>query len=153
MPVRLTLDEAAYTDQMIANLAGNARRGAMPRWVMLAVSLLMLGFAGCFLAIHFWVTTSEAPTFFDWEEQADARMVKLYVDFAANRCNAATTSLVIAFSLVMVAAQNLATTLLGLRRHLRDGLTAKLLRAFLEKEGVEIVEHPSDGNGELGKAP
>ena len=80
-------------------------------------------------------------------------MVKLYVDFAANRCNAATTSLVIAFSLVMVAAQNLATTLLGWRRHLRDGLTEKLLRAFLEKEGVEIVEHPSDGNGELGKAP
>ncbi|MBM4034322.1 MAG: hypothetical protein FJ291_21465 [Planctomycetes bacterium] len=151
MPLQLTLEEHDTAQRLIANL-GASVKWKWYRWV--GVSLALLPFAVSVYCFSFLVESermlAREPIGLIPGGHGDvmAESLRQYVDFRARLALCQMSLLFCATVNALVGIQVLVGVLVNWRRHLRDSLLAKLLRAALEREGAELVDeagHRPDG--------
>ena len=144
MPLQLTRAEHDTAQRLIANLEAS-RRWKWHRWVNVSLAIAVFGVS----AFGFWtlvqfeqVVAQDSLGFIlgDRHEQVTAESVRLYTDLRVRSLFSQVLVLLGTTANALVGVQLLLTALLNWRRHLHDSLQAKLLRAALQREGVEVVD-------------
>lgn len=147
MQARLTVDEIAYAEKMIANLERGSRQWWM-RWVSVAIVVMLVGA----MALHFTMVASmldmENPLRHGDEEAVTWGAMKGYVGVELVRLRGLGMLYFGAVVSAGVCVTMVVTSVVQWNYHVRYGLLAKLLQAALARERIEMEETPGEAPAE-----